>query len=44
MLLSEGTAIAGPAILEQSDTTTVLYPGHRVVVDGTGILIITAEK
>jgi N-methylhydantoinase A len=44
MLLSEGIAIEGPAILEQSDTTTVLYPGHRVVVDGTGILIITAVK
>ncbi|MEJ8571613.1 hydantoinase/oxoprolinase family protein [Microbaculum marinum] len=32
--------IAGPAILEQRDTTTILFPGQHLVVDAVGNLII----
>ena len=32
-LLAPGHAIDGPAIIEQVDSTTVVYPGQRVVVD-----------
>ena len=35
-----GGTLAGPAIIEQLDTTTVLPPGFEVVVDSTGNLII----
>jgi len=35
--------IAGPAILEQMDATTVLEPGDRARVDGDGNLIIEVE-
>lgn len=33
--------IVGPAIVEQSDTTTVVYPGQRLRVDQAGNLIVT---
>jgi N-methylhydantoinase A len=36
-----GTAVAGPAIIEQSDSTLVLYPGHRAHLEPTGNLIVT---
>ena len=32
-LLAPGHAIDGPAIIEQVDSTTVVYPGQRMVVD-----------
>jgi N-methylhydantoinase A len=32
--LQPGTAIAGPAVIEEKTSTTVLYPGQRAVVDG----------
>ena len=32
--------ILGPAIIEQADTTTMIYPSHRGVVDQYGNLII----
>jgi N-methylhydantoinase A len=38
--LGVGTKIAGPAIIRQYDTTTVLLPGHTVVVDDHGNLLI----
>jgi N-methylhydantoinase A/oxoprolinase/acetone carboxylase beta subunit len=38
--LSPGTELRGPAIVEQPDTTTVIYPGHRAVVDSLGNLVI----
>ncbi len=38
--LPVGAEIVGPAIVEQPDTTTVLYPGHRVRVDAYRNLII----
>jgi N-methylhydantoinase A len=34
--------VAGPAIVEQLDTTTVVPPGHRATVDGVGNLVIRA--
>jgi N-methylhydantoinase A/oxoprolinase/acetone carboxylase beta subunit len=40
--LDPGTSVAGPAIVEQSDSTLVLYPGHVAVVESTGNLIVTA--
>lgn len=39
-MLSAGDIIEGPAIIDQMDTTTVLYPGDRAVVDGAGNLVI----
>lgn len=41
--LPVGFHFTGPAIVEQSDTTTVVYPGHHAEVDGFGNLIITLE-
>jgi N-methylhydantoinase A len=38
--LPVGAPIAGPAIVEQRDTTTVVYPGHRATLDASGNLII----
>ena len=38
--LSPGTELRGPAIVEQADTTTVIYPGHRAVVDSLGNLVV----
>jgi N-methylhydantoinase A len=35
--------LAGPAIVEQPDTTTVIYPGQQGRVDEAGNLIITIE-
>jgi N-methylhydantoinase A len=36
-----GATLTGPAIVEQLDTTTVIEPGDRVVVDALGNLEIT---
>jgi N-methylhydantoinase A len=38
--LSVGGQIAGPAIVEQLDTTTVIPPAHYAVVDHSGNLLI----
>ena len=38
-----GSAIAGPAIVHQADTTTVVYPGYRCQVDRHGNLILEWE-
>ncbi len=35
-----GSRVAGPAIIEQIDTTTVIPPGHATVVDASGNLRI----
>jgi N-methylhydantoinase A len=32
--------IAGPAVLEQSDTTVVVHPGQRARVDASGALVV----
>ncbi|GAB2530277.1 hypothetical protein GCM10027267_31100 [Paramicrobacterium agarici] len=39
--LLSGNRIAGPAIVEQMDTTTVLLPGDDCLVDELGNLVIT---
>ena len=38
--LLAGNRLAGPAIVEQMDTTTVLFPGQTAEVHATGTLII----
>ena len=38
--LRPGDTIKGPAIVDQSDTTTVIYPGHVARVDQYGNMII----
>ncbi len=40
MHLVPGQRIAGPAIVEQFDSTTVLYPGDRARMDGANNLIV----
>lgn len=42
--LRAGHTIAGPAIVEQLDTTTVIYPHHEVVVDAYGNLIMRGKQ
>jgi N-methylhydantoinase A len=41
--LAAGQAVAGPAIVEQLDTTTVIPPGFRAEVHPSSSLIITQE-
>lgn len=41
--LAAGLAIDGPAIVEQMDSTTLILPGQRAVVDRVGNLIISEE-
>ena len=38
--LAAGAAVDGPAILAQADTTTVVYPGHHLVIDTAGNAVI----
>ncbi|KFI24802.1 5-oxoprolinase [Haematobacter missouriensis] len=40
-LLQPGMAFAGPAIIEDSGTTTVIHPGNRVGIDGYRNIHIT---
>jgi N-methylhydantoinase A len=37
-------ALEGPAIVEQYDATTVVYPGWRVEVDGVGNLVLGRRR
>ncbi len=39
--LPQGWEAEGPAIIEQPDTTTVIYPGQRCMVDEAGNILIT---
>jgi N-methylhydantoinase A len=41
--LSVGQEIAGPAIVEQSDTTLVIYPDRDAVLDDAGALVVSAR-
>ena len=41
--LPVGFTLDGPAIVEQTDTTTIIYPGHRAVVDALGNMVISIE-
>ena len=38
-----GLALAGPAVIEQLDATTLIYPGDRATVDRAGNLMIELE-
>ena len=40
--LAAGAVVAGPAIVEQLDSTTVVPPGHRATVDAYGNLLVRA--
>jgi N-methylhydantoinase A len=42
-LLRPGHRLEGPAIVDQSDSTTVIYPGQLAEVDGFGNIIITVN-
>ena len=39
--LPTGFKISGPAIIEQPDTTTIIYEGHHAVVGDAGTILIT---
>lgn len=39
--LPPGFTFTGPAIVEQSDTTILLYPGHEAQVDDLGNIVVT---
>ena len=39
--LSPGSELVGPAVIEESDSTTIVHPGDRVVVDASGALLIS---
>jgi N-methylhydantoinase A len=38
--LGSGARLAGPAVVEQMDSTTAVHPGQVLVVDGWGNLLI----
>ena len=42
--LAAEQTIAGPAIIEQMDSTTIIHPGDSCRVDGLGNLIITVKS
>jgi N-methylhydantoinase A len=42
--LRPGALLRGPAIIEQPDTTTLVEPGFRAVIDQAGNLIISATE
>jgi N-methylhydantoinase A len=42
-LLSAGTRIPGPAVIEEMSSTTVIGPNHNALVDHYGTLIISLE-
>ena len=42
--LPVGARFAGPAIVEQADTTTVVHPGWNVLVDEAAQLVITRPR
>jgi N-methylhydantoinase A len=42
--LPAGARLAGPAVVEEFDSTTVVHPGFTVSLDGTGNLIIEKDR
>jgi N-methylhydantoinase A len=42
--LGAGAALAGPVVIEQFDSTTVVHPGFVVRVDSNGNLVIEKER
>ena len=39
--LAAGTEIAGPALIEEPNSTTLIAPGDRAVIDPFGNIVIT---
>ena len=39
--LTSGTTLEGPLFVDQDDTTVVIYPGHRGVVDPAGNIVVS---
>jgi len=39
--LSTGVTVAGPAILDQDDTTTIVYPGQVARIHDSNSIIVT---
>jgi len=42
--LPAGTEIVGPAGIEEPNSTTLLPPGDRAIIDGTGNIVITLAE
>jgi N-methylhydantoinase A len=42
--LAAGTEIAGPAVIEEPNSTTLLPPGDRAIIDATGNIVITLAE
>lgn len=42
--LAPGTVFRGPAVLEQTDTTTLVLPGQEIIVDSAGNLILRSRN
>ena len=42
--LPAGTEIVGPAVIEEPNSTTLLPPGDRAIIDGTGNIVITLAE
>ena len=41
--LGPGHAVEGPAVVEEIDSTTVIHPGDRVLVDRFGNMLLAAR-
>jgi N-methylhydantoinase A len=39
--LVPGTELEGPAIVEEPDSTTLVFEGDRLIVQGNGVLVVT---
>jgi N-methylhydantoinase A len=42
--LAAGTEIVGPAVIEEANSTTLLPPGDRAIIDATGNIVITLAE
>ena len=42
--LAAGTEIVGPAVIEEPNSTTLLPPGDRAIIDPTGNIVITLAE
>jgi N-methylhydantoinase A len=42
--LAAGTAIVGPAVIEEPNSTTLLPPGDRAIIDSRGNIVITLAE
>jgi N-methylhydantoinase A len=42
--LADGAAVSGPAVIEETDSTTVLHPGDRLALGPAGLLALTLGR